>query len=136
MSVAALTRATSSSGMPIGDDGTASPRHSVPPPPPADGSEGARPRYRLALATRLGAALATRLGGALATRLGAALVTRLGAALATRLGAALATRLGAALATRLAPPGAPPGLEPVKPANTAWAAASLAIGTRNGEQLT
>src|SRR5664280_2801374 len=77
------------------------------------------PRYRLALATLLGAALATLLG----------------AALATLLGAALATLLGAALATRFALSGIP-GLETVWPASTACAAANLAIGTRNGEQLT
>src|SRR5664280_345584 len=77
------------------------------------------PRYRLALATLLGAALATLLG----------------AALATLLGAALATLLGAALATRSALAGIP-GLETVWPASTACAAANLAIGTRNGEQLT
>src|SRR5664279_817211 len=85
------------------------------------------PRYRLALATLLGAALATLLGAALATLLGAAL--------ATLLGAALATLLGAALATRFALSGIP-GLETVWPASTACAAANLAIGTRNGEQLT
>ena len=89
MSVAARTRATSSSGIPIGDDGTASPAAVV-----RRRTGGARPR-------------------------GPAPIAWLWP------GPGLGRRAGFA-----------PWPASVCPARTAWAAASRAMGTRNGEQLT
>ena len=108
MSVASRTRATSSSGMPIGTDGTAW----APQPIPGRVRHGRthrpakRPAQRPAQAVRPQRA-ALDLDPAAPVGLDLALVRALAADRA-----------------------------PVSPARTAWAAASRAMGTRNGEQLT